>query len=298
MKALVVFLKNTLLLILCLIVAVVGAHLTARQDLKGAQSVPVSVDKSQPAYDRVLKSGHLRCGYIVLPPQLIRDPNTGAFSGVTYDLLEEAASRLKLKVDWVEEVTFPTMAEGLKTGRYDAFCLTAYRWLPAAYLMDYTSPIFYSATVPYVRADDTRFDADLAAANNENVTVATVDGEAAHFIKEQSFPRAKSYSLPQNADVSTMFEAVTTKKADVTFANPLMAMPYLVAHPGVLKAVHQDKPLRYFVHAFAFGKGEAKLLTLFDMAVDDMRDDGTLDRILDKYESIPGSFLRIKPMGR
>jgi len=147
--------------------------------------------KQETAFERVMRTNTLRCGYMLLPPQLIRDPNTKQFSGVAYDLINEAAKILGLKVEWTEEVNFSTVAEGLKSERYDSLCLTAYRWGPSARVMEYTNPIFYSTTNVYVRANDTRFDNDLNLINDENVTIATIDGEAAQFIKESDFPKGK-----------------------------------------------------------------------------------------------------------
>ena len=43
------------------------------------------------AYERVLRTGVLRCGYIAYPPHLIVDPATGTISGISHDIIEEAA---------------------------------------------------------------------------------------------------------------------------------------------------------------------------------------------------------------
>ncbi len=283
--------KFSQIVLVVLLSAVVSLGVVQVAGGKGAGS---AAPAKETAFERVMRTNTLRCGYVILPPQLSRDPNTGAFGGITFDLLDEAAKRLGLKVEWTEEVTFPTMAEGLKTGRYDSFCLTAYRWLPAARAMDFTAPIFYSTTEVYARADDDRFDADVKAVNDDKISVAVIDGESGFFIKEQDFPLAHSYAMPVGTDMASMFEAVAARKADVAFANPLMAMPYLVANPGKIKRVSGQKPLRVYAHALAFGKGERDLESMFDLAFDEMQNDGLIDRILDKYEAVPNSFVRIK----
>jgi ABC-type amino acid transport substrate-binding protein len=179
-------------------------------------------------------------------------------------------------------------------GRHDAFCFTSYRWVPSARVNEYTAPLFYSATYAYVRADDTRFDNNLAAINDPAIHVATIDGEAAAFIKAQDYPLATAYSMPQNTDVSFLLQAVVDKKADVTFMNPLVVMGYLESHPNVLKRVVVEEPIQINSHSFAFAKGEHDLLSMFDVVLDELHQDGTMDRILDKYESIPNSFVRVK----
>jgi ABC-type amino acid transport substrate-binding protein len=247
------------------------------------------------AFQRVIRTNTLRCSYLVMPPQFTRDPNTGAFSGVSYDVVMEAAKRLSLNVDWVEEVNFMTVAEGLKTGRYDSFCLASYRWAPSSRVMEYTTPIYASTTDAYVRADDHRFDADLKAINDPSVTIAIIDGgEASAFIREADFPKSSAYSLSEGAGPSLLLESVATKKADVSLSNPLMAMPYLISNPGKLRRVEGHAPIRSYSHALSFAKGEHDLTSMFNVVLDGMRDDGTIDKILDQYEKIPHSFVRIK----
>lgn len=263
--------------------------MTANQQAGQAQAAP----QTEKAFDRVMRTGVLRCGYVVLPPQLNRDPNTGAMSGVAYDIVTEAARRLNLKVEWTEEVTFATMGEGIKSGRYDAFCLTTYRWAPMARVFDYTDTLFFSTVDAYVRADDQRFDQNLQAIDAASVTVAIIDGEGGEAIRAEKFAKAKTLSMPQNTPVAEMFEAVASGKADVTFANPLMAIPFLANKPGVLKRVTGHLPLRSYAHALAFGKGEAELVSTFNIALDEMRNCGVIDQILDRHEKIPHSFLRL-----
>ncbi|MFA6279253.1 MAG: transporter substrate-binding domain-containing protein [Bdellovibrionales bacterium] len=246
------------------------------------------------AFERVIRTNTLRCAYLVMPPQFSRDPNTGAFSGVSYDIVMEAAKRLSLKVDWVEEVNFMTVPEGFKTNRYDSFCFSGYRWTPWSRVMEYTSPLFYSTTSVYVRADDHRFDANLKAINNPSVKIVISDGgEASAFIREADFPLSSSVSLPANIDHSLMLETVATKKADVALFNPLEAMPYLVSNPDKLRRV-ESPPIRAYAHALSFAKGEHDLTSMFDVVLNEMSDDGTINKVLDKYELIPHSFVRIK----
>ena len=78
--------------------------------------------EAKSVYSRVVESGKIRCGYIPYEPGLIKDPNTGKFSGIMHDTIEEIAKSLNLKVEWTEEVGWGTMIEGLERDRYDAIC--------------------------------------------------------------------------------------------------------------------------------------------------------------------------------
>src|SRR5271163_434927 len=97
------------LLLLCLSVCLAGCSPTSIAPSSRSESV----------YDRVIRSGKIRCGYTVDPPGCLKDPNSGKLSGIGIDTLETVGKHLGLTVEWTEEVDWGTMIEGLETGRYD-----------------------------------------------------------------------------------------------------------------------------------------------------------------------------------
>jgi ABC-type amino acid transport substrate-binding protein len=59
----------------------------------------VAQDKKPSAYDRVIVSGTIHCGYFLWPPFIEKNVNTGKLSGLSYDLMEEIGKQLSLKID-------------------------------------------------------------------------------------------------------------------------------------------------------------------------------------------------------
>ncbi|MGE4351181.1 MAG: transporter substrate-binding domain-containing protein [Bdellovibrionales bacterium] len=285
--------KTGLGLIALIFVVSWGAARLGQESAEGPDQATQPSKES--AFNRVVRTKILRCSYLVASPQFTREPNSGKLGGISYDSMTEAAKRLGLTVEWTEETSFMTFAEGLKTGRYDAFCFTAYRWSPWAKIVEYSRPLYYSTTDVYVRADDHRFDGKLEAINAPNVTVSTVDSSGSQFLRGECFPKTKNYSMASDTNLSLVFEAVATNKADVTISNPLVAMPYLVANPGKVRRLEDVPSLRAYGHAVSFAKGEQDLRAMFDIAFDEMITDGTMDKILDRYEAIPNSFIRARP---
>ncbi|HRK97081.1 MAG TPA: transporter substrate-binding domain-containing protein [Alphaproteobacteria bacterium] len=244
------------------------------------------------AYDRVIRTGVLRCGYILLPPETIKDMNTGKLSGIAFDLTEEVAKRLGVKVNWIEEVNFSTMTEGLNSNRYDAVCFSLYRYSLGAKFADFSVPLFYSKTGIYVREDDHRFDKDFSLINSEDITIATVDGEMSHFIAQDDFPNAKTLSMPQSTDLSQMMVSVETKKADVTFLNGIVAKGYMDANLGKIRDISGDAPLRVYSHGLMFAKGQYDLVKTIDLILSEMHDHGAIDKILDRYDPSGTTYFR------
>jgi ABC-type amino acid transport substrate-binding protein len=161
--------------------------------------------------------------------------------------------------------------------------------------MHATRPLFYSRTNIYVRADDARFDGHADAINDPAVRIATVDGEMAELIAKERFPKAQIVSLPQTTDLSQMLLSVATGKADVALVNDVVASGYLKANPGQIKTVATDRPLRVFSHGLAVGATETELGNLLDAALNEMDEQGILDRLLTEHELLPDSYLRVAP---
>jgi len=270
----------------------VAATLAVSFYQKSMPSVTIESQKTNDtAFDRVIKSNTLRCAYIVLPPDFIKDPNTGKFSGISYDVIEDMAKSLHLKVDWVEEVNFVNLAEGLKMRRYDAVCFAMYLGnVSMARVIDFTNPIYYTGTGVIVRADDHRFDNNLAAINSPDVTVATLDGEMSQFIRAETFPKAKDYSLPQHSSVSEMLEAVRMGKADLTFFDQNNTLPATAQN---IRDLAKANPIRIHAFSFAVDKGDTRLLSMFNMALREMELSGRISEILAKNETNTGSILRL-----
>ena len=258
-------------------------------------AMPAFASERESAYERVMRTNTLRCAYIILPPEFTKDVNTGAYGGLSTELVTQAAKRLNMKVEWVEEVNFQTAAPGLKTGRYDAVCFTFYRYSQAAPVADYSIPLFYSSTGVYVRTDDARFDSGISSLDDPAVTLATIDGEMSQFIAAENFPHAKTLSLPQMTDLSQMLENVVSKKADAAFVNNPVAEGYLKANPGKLKEIKLGRPLRVFSHGFMFPKGEYDLVKMFDLTLQEMHDHGAIEEIMKKYDPAGHTYMRVAP---
>ena len=255
-------------------------------------SLPVLAAEKESAFDRVSRTKTLRCGYILLPPEFAKDPNTGAFSGMVYDVTQEIGKRLGLKIEWTEEVNFQSAIAGLQSSRYDAVCFSYYRYSQALMAADFSAPLFYSGTSVFVRADDHRFDKSLTGINSPDVKIATIDGEMSQFIAADDYPKAKTVSMPQLTDLSQMMKNVETKKADVAFVNSVVAAGYLKANPGKLRNV-TAAPIRLFSHGMVFAKGQYDLVRMIDLTIAEMHDHGVIDKILDKYDPSRKSYLRV-----
>ncbi len=248
---------------------------------------------SESAYDRVMRTGVLRCAYIVYPPETIKDANTGALSGTIVDLTEKAATLLDLKVEWVTEVGFADMFDGLYSGKYDALCSGLWESPARARMALFTVPINYGIHYAFVRTEDHRFDTNLGKLNNPGMTIAVIDGEYGESVARESYANAKAYRLPQLSDVSQMLLSVGTGKADVTFLQLGSARGYLDHNPGQLRAL-TDHPVRVMpAPALAVARNEQQLKSLLDVSFRYLLNNGEVERVLRHYNPELDSYALI-----
>lgn len=244
-------------------------------------------------YQRILDSGVLRCGYYVFPPALSIDPNTGEKSGFSVDIINEVAKRLHIKVEWVKEVNFGTMMLDLKAKRFDAICTPV--WINAAQgrEAEYTRDLFYTPIVAVARKDDDRFKKGVEALNNPSVILATMDGEITSSIANDDFSLAKTFSVPNNSDLSILFTNVTNKKADVTFADLNALQQYNSNNGNALQNITPDHPVRIFPFALAVQRGDFELLSHLNYTLTEMLYSGQIEKIVRKHEIFPDSYMYI-----
>lgn len=250
-------------------------------------------NSTAPVYGRVAKDKVLRAAYITYPPAVMRDKATGKMTGAFVDVLEHAADNLGWKVVWTEEVGWGAQIEGLDNQRYDIVGSPVWANPTRARLTTLSRPVYYSGIGVYVRAGDKRFDHNLAAIDDEQVRIATIDGETADLIARTQFPRAQRVSLPQLSDISEMFLQVTTGKADVAFAEPYFGSEFLKANPNSLVNIAEVAPIKTLGNCFMLKAGESQLKQALDVAIEDLQNSGYVDRVLDHYEPVPNTFYRV-----
>ncbi len=249
-----------------------------------------SADPDKEAFGRIMAERRVRCGYVVAPPHVIKDPTTGRLTGIIPDALTAAASNIGYKVDWVEEVGWGTMIEGLNSNRYDMVCTAVWPSGVRAQFAEFSEPLYYSGIGVYVHSNDLRFDKSLDGVNSPAVTIATSDGEISQIIGEQLFPKARKLSLPQLSDNSQLPLNVDQGKADVTFTEAYTGAQYMAAHPGRLKNVRAENPLRVYANTILFHKGATDLKRVFDVAFDEILNSGQIEQITKKYAPQSGAF--------
>lgn len=258
-------------------------------------SVPsATVSANNQVYDRVFNGGTIRACYFDYPPYSIKDPNTGKLSGVFVDILNKAADNMGLKVDWNAEVGWGELIEALNSDRCDVVASGVWSNSTRGKSAEFTVPVYYTPINAYARTDDHRFDGGVSIANDKKYKIATIDGETAQVVAASRFPNAQTLQLPQLTDISQMLLNVVDGKADISFVEPIVANAFLKNNPGKIKNITPAKPLVAYGNVMLVKKGEFKLKSSLDNALNELLDNGYVDGVLDGYEEeYPGGVYRV-----
>jgi ABC-type amino acid transport substrate-binding protein len=259
-------------------------------------SLPAQADDYKSAFDRVMATNTIRCGYIVYPPALSKDPNTGHLSGATYEIMEKLAGDLGLKVEWAEEVGSGSWQEGLRQGRYDMLCNTIAATTSRARVALSSDPVYFITYDAYVRADDRRFDDNISLADSPDISIAVIDGSTAEQTAQNVFPRARLHSLPDLTDFVHLLLEVQTGKADLTISDGAQMQDFERKNPGEVRRVSTPRPLLVVPGSFFFALNEFSLAAMINTGLRNLQFSGFVDKILDSYKTQTGSsFRRVAP---
>ncbi len=241
-------------------------------------------EKHETAYERVMRTGVLRCGYGLWEPAVMRDPNTGEFSGILYDFMQEVGKALNIKVEYTLDMPWDSIGMSLLAHKIDAHCAGIWATPGRGRLMAFTNPLFFSPTVAFARIDDNRFDNNLSKINNPDVTVALSDDDITTEVYQSEFSQAKKWTLPQMAPPEELLLAISMHKADVAFNAPPRLHSFEKGYPGKVKIIPNPKPLRIFADTIAVSIEDEELLHVLNTTIDQLIDSGAMDKIVNKYK--------------
>lgn len=254
-------------------------------------ALPAFAAEKESAYQRVMRTGVIRCGYFTWSPFLMVDPNTKKFSGIYHDVIEEIGRQLDLKVEWTEETGQSNPFEGLRTGRFDMFCGPITPTPDRSKQAAFSNPFFFIPYFAYARADDSRFEGNPSLINSPETKIAVIDGEFAHEIVKRDFPKAGLLTLPAMSDGSQVMLSVTTKKADIFLNDSAATAVFMESSPGAVKPV--SAPLRTLAAVLVLPQDDFAFKNMIDTVLALLIGDRFVDETIGKYSTENSNFLTV-----
>lgn len=260
-----------------------------------APPAPTAPAQKETAYQRVLRTRVLRCGYALWPTYEEMDPNTKQLKGMMPDFAQALAEKFNLKIEWTQEVIWGQEPASLNSGKIDAVCSVDGPWgYASGSVRDFTEPMAYVPIYLYGRKGETRF-ANLNDLNSPDVTFSAMDSDISLSVAAEKYPNARRLELPGSADSSLVVMNVLTGKADLVIEDAATADRVRSAQGDKLERL---SPVPYAIinASFSVAKGEEDLLQMLNQGFQLLQQTGVSDAILDKYD--PGHRIFYRPKKR
>ena len=226
---------------------------------------------------RVLDAGKLGIGaegnWI---PYVYNEDGTGELTGFEVEVAKQIASRLGVEPDFQISDSWDPVLAGLDAGRYDIMVNGVDITPERAEKYDFSTPYAFNRTAVITKADDDSINTleDLKGKKTAN-TISSTYAEL-----------AEQYGATVTGvdDLNQTFELLLSGRIDATLNAEMTFYDYTKEHPdaNVKIAVLTDDANQI---AIPMRKGDetATLRTAIDAAIDELRADGTLKALSEKY---------------
>lgn len=245
----------------------------------------VAAEEKESAFDRVMASGTIRCGWATNDPWIYKDMKTGEMAGITVDVMKAVAGHLQLKLEWPEETGWPNLPTSLQTGRVDVACSSLWNDPLRGKHVAYTQPIYYTGLYLYSRANDTRFTGKFDEINSPDIKIAIQDGDIGNTLTRRYFPKAQLVALSDLATPVDIYMNVTTGKADVTIGDGISSQKFNASNEVKMARVPLSKPLTVYGNSFAVSIHEPELKEVIDNTVRYMIQTGEIDELSREFRA-------------
>lgn len=271
-------------LLLTIIVAVLAAAATV-------YLLPKPQDaKSASLYDRVMDSGTIRCGYMVVEPGLIKDANTGELSGIVHDLVEEMAKNLSLKIEWVAEYGPGELVTALESGKVDMICSSIWLSSARARAIDATDTLYVLPSTIWMKAGS----ATPPSFNTPDTVFTSIEGSTSIKLAKVMFPEAGVNPLPEMSSIAEMLLAVAAGKGTATILPIYTGERFLENNPGSIRNALSE-PLRRDPVVMLLPRGEMAFKSMVNNALKELHYTSRVEQLINKYNQYPNALLTVAP---
>ena len=213
--------------------------------LCAAFATPAWADGSRLA--EILNRGILRVGATGdYRPFTYLDKTSGAYSGLDVDLAHSLADALGVKVEFVA-TSWPTLAKDFDADHFDIAMGGVSITLERAKKGLFSAPYLREGKTPIARCADKDKYATLDEIDREGVKVVVNPGGT-----NERFDRGhlKAAEIVVHGDNTTIFDSLASGDGDVMITDASETRYQQKLHPGVLCAIHPEKPFDFAEKAY------------------------------------------------
>ena len=233
----------------------------------------------QSRLDQIIAAGVLKVGSTGdYKPFTFKDPATGDFSGFDIDQANSLAKALGVKLE-VVPTSWPNLMKDFKADKFDMAMGGVSVTFDRQKVGLFSSPYMQEGKTPIARCTDKDKFQTVADIDKPDVTVIANPGGTNEKFDRAHFTKAKIVVFPDNTKI---FDEVAAGHADVMITDASETRYQQKLHPGVLCAVHPDKPFDFAEKAIWIQRDQP-LKDFVDQWLHISREDGSYQAIYGKY---------------
>lgn len=236
--------------------------------------------------------GVLRCGAAVAPAYVMKDMNTGKYSGFFVALCRQFAAKLGVKAKMVD-TSWDNIVAGVQSGRWDlglALNITPQR----KRAVNFSVPVMkYRVTFLYRKGDHKipGHITSLKQLNKPSITVAVMSGTVQQESAAKALPHAHLMPLPSDNEARL---AVTSGRADLLADAHISNLVFKYAHPSWARIYDPKPPLAPQGVAFALAKSRPKSdVAMLNRFIESKKKSGEIHKLI-----VKGSKEAVKLAGK
>lgn len=239
--------------------------------------------------DQIISSGELHIGYVVTPPNAIKDPGTGNLSGYDVDMIKEIATMMGVKPVFTE-TDWGTFAAGLQADQFDVSICPTFATVKRSMAVLFTRPIIFAGNGALVKADDKRYKT-LEDMNTADTRIAVLQGGQAEDFVRRTMPKAQLISLA-SSDLSAGMVEVLAGRADVGIEDAYTINEFVHHQPNT-KNLFADHPFNLTPVAWSVQRGNNDLVAVINTGLQIMMYSGRYDALSVPYfakDPVPNGY--------
>ncbi|MBP3722945.1 MAG: transporter substrate-binding domain-containing protein [Selenomonadaceae bacterium] len=231
--------------------------------------------------EEIAKRGAIRIGttgdYI---PMSYLNPKTGKYEGIDAELSEIIADSLGVKIEYVP-TTWPNLAKDTMSGKFDiALCGISRNYARAKTMAmsDAYGEGVFGKTILCRKTDEKKF-RSLADIDKSNVKVMINPGGTNEKFAKANLKNAKLIVHRENADIPRQ---IAEGAADIMITETVEAARYIEKDSRLAAPLITEPFTRHSCGAL-MAKGDQELLNYINFVLAELRMDGTLKKLEEKY---------------
>lgn len=211
------------------------------------------------------------------PPHGFLDPGTNTLQGIMVDIAKGVAQHLGVSISFTN-VPFAGLIPTLTSGRADLMAAPLFITEERANVVDFTTPVYGWGEGIIMAADSKQHYPDFESLKGHKIGTL-VDSVQYRMLKDMPGTTVSTYQ-----DYPTLLADVRARRIEIGLIDP-PSITYQIQSKSIpgLKLDEQYKPQNDWKIGGAVEKGNADLLAAVNKALEQMKQNGELHAILDKW---------------